>query len=158
MKIRRYVPSDRAACHTVYVRAVREGTVQFYNAAQRAAWAPSDHPDPDRPDGLRDQLCWVAEDDGGIQGFMSMTLDGHIDMAFVVPDAMGTGLSKRLYEQLLQDARTREFQTLTVDASHLAQRFFQRHGFETDYREDIERNGVMLERFRMSRPLTEKVQ
>lgn len=157
MIIRRYTTADRAGCHRVYFKAVRDGASEFYDPAQRAAWAPNATPDLEQPDRLKDQLCWVAEQDGEVSGFMSMTEAGHIDMAFVLPEAMGTGLSSELYERVLEDGQKIGLATLTVDASHLARRFFQKHGWRIEYQEDIDRSGVTLERFRMSLPLTEMV-
>lgn len=157
MIIRRYTTADRAGCHRVHFKAVRDGASEFYDPAQRAAWAPNATPDLEQPDRLNDQFCWVAENDGEIFGFMSVTNVGHIDMAFVLPEAMGTGLSTKLYKRVLQNAQARGLEALTVDASHLARRFFQKHGWRIEYQEDIDRSGVTLERFRMSLPLTEMV-
>jgi len=157
MTIRRYTAPDRAGCHDVYVRAVREGAAEFYTPAQRAAWAPNDTPDHAQPDRFLEQLCWVAEQDGAIIGFMSMSREGYIDMAFVLPEAMGTGLSTKLYEKILEDARGHALQNLTTNASHLARRFFEKHGWRIEYQEDVDRNGVTLRRFHMSLPLTEMV-
>ncbi len=158
MIIRRYTTADRAGCHRVYFKAVRDGTSEFYDNEQRAAWAPNEKPDLERPDGLHDQLCWVAEKNGEVIGFMSMTKAGHVDMAFVLPEVMGTGLSSELYERVLQDGQKLGLANLTVDASHLARRFFQKHGWRIEYQEDIDRGGVTLERFRMSLPPSEMAQ
>jgi hypothetical protein len=44
---------------------------------------------------------------------------------------------------------------LTTHASHLARRFFARHGWRVDYPETAERDGAALERFALSLDLGE---
>lgn len=153
--IRPYAPTDRTACQTVFYRAVREGTADFYNKAQRDAWAPSKTPDPSQPDKLLDQWCWVAEAKNNILGFMSLTRNGYLDMAFVVPEARGKGVANALYATLMGHAKAEGLKTLTVNASHLARRFFSKQGWAVDYAEDHPSNGQIFERFHMSLDITE---
>jgi len=153
LSVRRYRPEDRAACALVFYRAVREGAAEFYDAAQRAAWAPSPVPDPEKPDKLAGQWCHVAERAGAVVGFMSMAQDGYLDMAFVLPEEMGRGTARALHDAVLADARAAGLTRLTVRASHLARRFFGRHGWREDARVDFAADGQVYDVFRMSRSL-----
>jgi len=148
--IRPYRAEDRAACHDVFYRAVHEGAAAFYTAAQRAAWAPEETAHVTRYDKLCDQWCWVAEDAGAIIGFMSLDHTGYLDMAFVLPEAMGKGVSGALYDALKAKAHEQEFPRLTVHASFLAQRFFEKRGWRVDKVEDHPARGQTLRRFCMS--------
>jgi putative acetyltransferase len=152
--IRPYRAKDRAAVAGVFYRAVREGAARCYDAAQRAAWAPRDTPDPAKPDKLLDQWCWVSEDGGRITGFMSLCDDGYLDMAFVLPEVMGKGHAGALYDHLLGKARDEGFARLTVHASHLARPFFARRGWRVDEVQMHPANGQIFERFAMSLDLS----
>jgi putative acetyltransferase len=151
--LRAYRASDRAACRHVFHRAVREGAADAYTAAQLVAWSPTDAFDPSEPDDLLQQVCLVAEQDGRIAGFMSLWPDGYLDMAFVLPEARGTGVADALYAALLDHARAEGINRLTVHASHLARRFFLKRGWQVDAAEDYPLRGQTLERFAMSLPL-----
>ena len=148
--IRRYRPEDRTACAQVFHDAVHQGAAGFYDAAQRAAWAPSPLPRADVPDKLLDQRCFVAERDGQVIGLMSLCADGYLDMAFVRPEVMGTGVADALYLAVLEEARGLRLTRLTTHASHLARRFFARRGWQVDAAETHPHNGQVFERFAMS--------
>ena len=150
MRVRAYRPEDRSAKALVYYRAVREGAAPFYDAAQRAVWAPSPEPDWDEPDPQLDQWCWVAEDDRGLTGFMSLDHEGYLDMAFVLPEVMGKGVAQALYDALLDHARAEGLPRLTIRASHLARRFFAKQGWQLDAAEDFTVDGQIYETFLMS--------
>ena len=156
LAIRAYEAGDRAAVHTVFYRAVREGAAKFYDAAQRAAWAPSSEPDQNVADKLLDQKCWVAvgaKDE--IVGFMSLRADGYLDMAFVLPEYKGRGAADALYQELISAARDAGHGRLTVHASHQGCRFFTKHGWQVDGTENYPSRGQEFLRFCMSLPITE---
>ena len=148
LTLRPYRAEDRAACAAVFFRAVREGAARAYDAAQREAWAP-DGPE-EGPDRLLDQWCLVAERDGRVAGFMAITPEGYLDMAFVLPEEMRRGTAGRLYDALLAQARAAGLSRLTVHASHLARPFLERRGWLVDAPERVTRNGQHLDRFAMS--------
>ncbi len=147
--VRQYMSGDRAACALVFYRAVREGAAACYNEAQRNAWAPDDKPDLDYPDKLLDQWCWVAERGGQVAGFMSLDRTGYLDMAFVLPEEMGRGTSAVLYDALIAQARSAGLTRLTVVASHLARRFFQKRGWRISWMQNLVADGQVYEVFRM---------
>ena len=154
MWIRKFEAGDAVACADLFYRAVREGAAAKYSADQRRAWVP------ERPDAaefaakLGAQRCFVA-DDGAIQGFMSLTDEGYLDMAYVDPAQRGTRLAGQLHAAVLNQAHNLRLRRLTTHASLLARPFFARHGWEVEAPEEIERNGVVIPRFRMFLSLSE---
>ncbi|MBL9047875.1 MAG: GNAT family N-acetyltransferase [Tabrizicola sp.] len=151
--VRPYRAADSDACWDLFFRAVREGTAGIYDETQRQDWAPDW--DPDAPDDGEDKLlaqaCWVSEKDNRITGFMSLTREGYLDMAFVLPEVMGKGHAAAIYDQLLAHALTARLPRLTVDASHFSRRFLERRGWQVDDVEDfVSPSGVHFERFNMS--------
>jgi putative acetyltransferase len=130
--IRPYRPEDRAAVQRVYHRAIMEGTADHLTLDQRAAWAGSPDPDPDEPDKLLDQWCWVAWEGARATGFMSLCRDGLLDMAFVIPEVMGKGTADALYDALLLKAREKHLPRLTVQASVFSRGFLVKRGWQVD--------------------------
>lgn len=148
--IRPYDASDRAAMVTVYYRAIREGAAAFYTEAERAAWATSPLPDLNEPDKLLTQWCYVAHEDGQMTGFMSMEPDGHLDMAFVLPEVMGKGTAAALYDTLMAHAHTEGLRHFTVKAAHQSNRFLARRGWQVDSFERMPADGEVYDIFHMS--------
>jgi len=150
LSVRRATAQDHSALYGVYYRSVREGAAAFYTEEQRRAWAPSPQPSSPQADSDDTLLRWVAEVDGEVVGFMAITSDGYIDLAFVLPEWMGRSVAQALYDQLLEWARCNGVTRLTAHASHFAQRFFAKQGWQVDHPEIFARNGQELERFFMS--------
>ena len=130
--LRPYHPQDLAAGALVFYRAVREGAAAHYPAAELATWARSPEPDQTKPDKLLQQWCYVAEEDGCITGFFSMQPDGHLDMAFVLPEVMGNGTAAALYETLMAHAKAAGLTRFTVVAAAQSRRFLSRRGWQFD--------------------------
>ena len=140
--IRPYLASDHRAMNMVYFRAIREGAVSAYPEAELATWASTSEPDFEKPDKLLDQWAWVAEEGGRMTGFMSLCHDGLLDMAFVIPEAMGKGTAGLLYDTLL--AKTQE-QGLTVSASAFSRCFLTKRGWKFEKMQQFEENGMVFE-------------
>lgn len=156
ISVRPYRAEDRAACAAVFYRAVHEGAAGAYSPEQRADWAPSPVPNLDKPHKLLTQNTWVSEQAGQITGFMSLTDDGHLDMAFVLPEAMGKGHAGALYEGLLDHARRAGMARLTVHATPYSKSFLMKRGWVLDKVEQIlSDNGVAFLRNYLSLNLSE---
>lgn len=148
-------PGDGPSAAAVFHAAVHEGASAFYTPEERAAWSPAP-PDDGWEARLLAGTCLVAEAAGGqMAGFMTLGDDGHLDFAYVAPAWMGKGVADALYAQLEAQARARGLRVLDTAASHLARRFFARHGWQTVARQSVIRGGVAITNFRMEKPLTQ---
>lgn len=147
--VRPFNLADAAPCRAVFYEAVHEGAAAFYTPQERAAWAPS----PDVPDQwadrLADQITFVGESADGIEGFFTLNHDGHVDLAFVRPRNMGTGLAGRLYDACFAAPNARGLTRAYTEASHLARPFFQRRGWRVIRQQQVERFGTYLTNFQM---------
>ena len=141
-RIRPYRRGEQAAVWAVFQAAVRIGAASWYSEAERQEWAEPAEVPPELDDWLCKQITLVAEEDGRITGYMTLQTDAHLDLAFVLPERMGTGLADRLHAALLERARAAGMTRLTVDASRFAQSFFGRMGWRPaqDPRQDAGEN------------------
>jgi len=153
LTICRYHPDDAAPAAQLFYDAIHQGTQAFYTAEQRDAWA-SKVPETDLwQSRLAGQTCLMATRNQSLAGYMTLTPAGYIDLAYVAPDQMGTGVAAALYTALEDMAMTKNIPCLTTEASHLARRFFLRQGWVELQEQTIHRNGVALTNFRMEKRL-----
>ncbi|WP_417253658.1 GNAT family N-acetyltransferase [Celeribacter sp.] len=154
MKLRPLTHKDARACYALFHRTVHGGTGAFYDATQRAAWAPDLKDAPDSwPERLTAGFSVCATRWGRIRGFFTMGHDGHIDFAYVALEEMGKGTAGRLYEACEAEARRLGLSHMETEASHLARRFFERRGWTVVARQTVIRDSVGIENFRMEKRL-----
>lgn len=153
LRVRRFRTEDAASLAEVFDRAVREGTVGAYDADQRAAWASALDAPPDWCRRLSEEITLVAERDGQLVGFMTLGRDGFLDLAFVLPEAMGTGVAAAVHDRMLAEAEARNLSRLTTEASHLARRFFIKQGWQELGEVKVSLGGINLTSFSMEKRL-----
>lgn len=95
----------------------------------------------------------VADDARGIAGFMSYEPPGELDFAYVRPDCAGKGVAMLLHDALIRRVRDSGVTVLRTSASELARRFFEKHGWKVEFRNDFERHGIPIHNYRMSKEL-----
>ena len=135
-QIRSYRPGDAEALGEVFHRSIRDGAVGAYGRAAVEAWSPA----PPKGDAWERRLeradTVLAEENGTILGFMTMRSDtGLLDLAFVLPEAVRSGVASALYAVLEGRARARGLSHLTTEASLLAEPFFARLGWRVVQRQ-----------------------
>ena len=103
--LRRFVDSDAPELAQIYFDAVHLGTNHHYSVEQRTAWVGL-KPDPDFwLNRLRSLRTIVATRSNKPIGFMTIDNVGLIDLAFVAPSLAGTGVGKKLYDAIENEAR-----------------------------------------------------
>jgi len=154
IRIRPIQDADAAATARIFYDAVRIGAQDYYDEAQRRAWAPWIPESTEWLDRLKPQTTLVAEQDGRVVGFMTLTADGCIDLAYVAPDRIGHGVAKQLYDAILSVAVEHGLPRLRAEASHLARDFFERQGWSVVMEQTVSRSGVELTNFVMAKNLS----
>ncbi len=153
LNIRKFIDGDATATAQVYFDAVRLGTTPFYDKRQRMAWAEK-VPDTDEwRERLRSQHSFVAQLNARLVGLMTLDDHGHIDLAFVVPDLIGKGVARALYERIEAEALRRGMGRLDTEASYLAKRFFKRQGWSVVRQQSVVMGDVSLTNFVMEKHL-----
>lgn len=153
VKVREFRPADAQATRAIFHDAVLAGTSAHYTRSQRVAWAGGRIAPPGWVTRLRRQHTLVATQDGRVLGFMSMATNednsGYIDLAFVMPTLMGSGIATRIYAALEDWALKVGLTRFTTEASHLARPFFIRQGWTVEAMQTVDIRGQLLENFRM---------
>ncbi|WP_291200569.1 GNAT family N-acetyltransferase [Hyphomonas sp.] len=152
VQIRRANPRDFDALGAVFHAAVRGGATA-YTQAQRAAWSPAPRAGEAWAAHLGAQAVWLAEDAGEALGFMTLTPEGYVDLAYIIAPAQGRGLFRQLYTALEDEARGARFARLWTDASLHAKAPFEAVGFVVTRPETVTRGGETFKRFRMEKIL-----
>ncbi len=73
-----------------------------------------------------------AIDDGRVAGFYSLTIDPRPDLnhLWILPDAMGRGIGRALFEHAVQQAKELGFATFEIEADPNAEPFYLHMGAE----------------------------
>ena len=143
-EIRAYRPVDAPLLAKLFFDSIRQGAATAYTKEQIEAWAPGVPESTDWAARLDRQRVVVAEDDDGMAGFMTLDNSGYIDLAFVRPDRIGSGVGSLLYNHIEQAASAGGMSQLTSQASELARLMFERNGWAVVRTRQIERRGVTL--------------
>ncbi|RLJ60361.1 GNAT family acetyltransferase [Litoreibacter meonggei] len=153
LTLRPFAKGDGPATFDVFYQAVHTGTGDHYTPAQQAAWVPT----AQMPEGWeakhRATTAFIALQGTEIIGFMTLTRNGLIDMAFVRPNVMGVGVAAQLYEEIEAAAHRHGHRVLSVEASHLARPFFLRQGWSVVEARVVQRDGQNIENFHMEKVL-----
>jgi putative acetyltransferase len=151
--LRDYRPGDAAALATVFRDAVCITGAAAYNEPQVKAWAAL----ADNLDAFTSSLDtgWVrvALDEHGCVGFGQINMPGHLAMLYTAPRAARKGVASAILDDLAMLGEAMGARSLTADASHLARPLLLKRGFGEVAREEVERDGVVFERFRMEAKL-----
>lgn len=152
--VRSFIPGEAHALGQVFHRAVHEGASLRYTPEECAAWSPEPPRGRMWEDRLAEAETVVAETGAGPVGFMSLDMGrAYLDLAFVLPEAMGRGVAAALYAVLEGRARAAGLKRLTTEASLLAEPFFARQGWGLVQRQRVERHGVLLRNALMEKAL-----
>ncbi|MFG1238723.1 GNAT family N-acetyltransferase [Xanthobacter autotrophicus DSM 597] len=127
--LRPYLPADAPALADLFRAAIAELTGEDYDSEQQEAWAAKADDAEAFAARLAASLTLVALRGKAVAGFVSLKDNAHIEMLYVAPDAVGTGVAKALCDAAETLAKARGTRKLTVDASDTALGFFQKRGY-----------------------------
>lgn len=148
--VRRYRESHAPALAALFHAAVHQGAAGHYTREQLHAWSPAPKDPGELNTRLAPQAVFVAEDETGLAGFMTLEADGHLDMAFVHPRVQGKGVTGLLMDALMDEARSRGMTRLNTEASHPFRRFLERRDWQHIATQEVDCRGVMLTNHRMA--------
>lgn len=148
MRIRSYQSSDIKEMAELFYNTVHTVNAEDYTGEQLDAWA----------DGNPDLVKWdqsfqahqtlIAEEDDRIVGFGDIDRTGYLDRLYVHREYQGQGIATLLCD-LLEELT--EGNVITVHASITAKPFFERRGYRTVKRQQVERRGILLTNYIMEK-------
>ncbi|HTS51943.1 MAG TPA: GNAT family N-acetyltransferase [Burkholderiales bacterium] len=151
--VRAYRAADLAALLSVFRRSVHDVAGHDYSPTQLEAWAP-EHPDSEAwSTRLEGGGVFVCERDDEIVGFARVDDAGYVDLLYVHPEFLRQGIGRALLQRMIAWVQSRSVRRLVSDVSITARPFFERAGFRLVEAQEVERQGVRLQNFRMERDM-----
>jgi putative acetyltransferase len=155
MSIRPFHSEDIAEVLAVFVDAIMQIAAEDYTPEQCQAWAAAGS--LDRWPGMLSQgLALVAIDPQGIVAFGHLNPVDHINLLYCRGRGRGQGHATQILAGLEAAAMQHGVTQLSTEASLTARRFFERRGYHVQVAEVVDRQGVLLPRWRMCKPLTSR--
>ncbi len=152
MYLRPYQPGEAEALWRLLRDSVHRIAIAHYTPAQCDAWAPA-APPQGWGERLQQTPTWVMEAGDKAVGMVALTPAGHIDLLYTAPSHQRRGIARALLHWVEEEARRLDLSHLTTEASLAAHGFFIRHGFEALRCQAVQRHGVELHNWVMSKPL-----
>lgn len=147
MLLRAYQPSDLEELAALFYDTVHRVNVRDYTPQQLDAWAT----------GQVDREAWnasllahdsvVAVEDGVIVGFGDMDPTGYLDRLYVHAEHQGEGIATAICNRLEGTVQGR----IVTHASITARPFFEKRGYRVIREQRVERRGVGLTNYVMSK-------
>ena len=146
--VRNYRSSDCEKVAELFYETVHTVNAENYTAEQLFAWAKDERQLQTRKNDFIKQHTLIAEIDGNIVGFGSMTDAGCLDLLYIHKDFQRKGLATKLCDEL-----ERGFSVVVTQASVTAKPFFEKRGYSVMTGQTVERSGVKLKNYKMQKIL-----
>lgn len=130
MKVRLAVPDEAPALWIIRNQAIRNGCRESYAAAVLEAWTPDTMPEGYRH-AVRDNPFFVVEEESGrpvATGYLDLRT-ASVEAIFTLPAWGGKGCAGMILTTIIAEARRRNLQRQTLEATPNAAGFYLRHGF-----------------------------
>jgi putative acetyltransferase len=155
MRIRTYRSSDAAALARIFHDAVQVGSAAHYTQARRDDWSVSCPTAAGYRARLLGLTTFVAVDAVPVGFFSVRDEDGYIDLAFVTPGLIGTGVAFAIYQRVLGHFKDLKLTHATVEASAQSHIFFTRQGWRVTGRMPRGEGDALINNWLMDKDLTE---
>lgn len=149
MNLRRATLADLDQVRELFFDTVTTVNTAHYNPKQVKAWS-SGYDNIERwTNRILEHHFFVADINGVIAGFASITADGYLDVLFVHKDFQRRGVALSLLNQIKKVAHTPGINRITSDVSITARPFFEKQGFSIVAAQQVALNGVVFDNFKM---------
>lgn len=153
MHIRRATLEDSEEIRQLFYDTVTAINANDYNAEQVKAWS-SGYDNIERWNKrITEQHFFVAEKNGTITGFASLTNDGYLDVFFVHKDFQRQGIAAFLLTEIESCAHNIGIKEIASDVSITARPFFVKNGFTVIAPQRVEFRDVMFDNFKMAKAI-----
>ncbi|MEK7689862.1 MAG: GNAT family N-acetyltransferase, partial [Bdellovibrionota bacterium] len=119
--IRRAAKSDAPGIHDAHMRSIREVCGPHYTLEEIAAWGGRAYNEERRLRGIRENLIWVVENDGRIEGYGELNLrdpaGAYLHALYLTPAVLKRGLGRRILALMEEEIRTATVPRRTLDST-----------------------------------------
>lgn len=145
--IRLYQPADLPQIGPLFYDTVHKVNAKDYTQEQLDAWADGKISEQAWDDSFQKHYSIVAEKDGIIVGFGDIdTKKAYLDRLYVHKDFQRQGLASSICDKLENNCTLRP---IKVHASITAKAFFEKRGYKTLKKQEVERKGIKLTNYVM---------
>jgi putative acetyltransferase len=155
MEIMEYTSDKAMEVIELYQGSVHEVGKQYYDAVQLEAWSPTPPDYNAWINYLNLFKPYLLISNEKVLGFLGFESNGHVDRLYVHKDHQRQGIATKLYHHVEQVALSEGIEKLFTEASWLAKPFFEKMGFETLKKNDVCRDGILLNNFSMEKVLND---
>lgn len=146
MLIRRYETSDCEDLAELFYNTVHSINVKDYTEEQLNAWATGIVDLEKWNQSLLSHFSVVAVEDEIIVGFGDIDKTGYLDRLYVHKNYQNQGIATAICDKL---ECIFDVDKVTTHASITAKPFFEKRGYKVIKKQNVERNGVLLQNYVM---------
>jgi ubiquinone/menaquinone biosynthesis C-methylase UbiE/N-acetylglutamate synthase-like GNAT family acetyltransferase len=154
MKIRKATFDDVDELRTLFLETIVAVNSKDYNEEQIKVWSTSADQEHFLIGRLKEQHFLVAESNGVITGFASLSDAGYFDTMYVHKDFQGQGVGTLLLNAIEKVATALEVSQINTDVSITARSFFEKHGYQVDRQQQKHVRGTVFINYLMSKKLS----
>lgn len=148
MLIRRYQRSDCKDLVELFYNTVHSINAKDYTEEQLNVWATGSVDLEKWNQSLLSHFSVVAVEDGIIVGFGDIDTTGYLDRLYVHKDYQYQGIATAICDKL---EYIFDVGKVTTYASITAKPFFEKRGYKVIKKQNVERNGVLLQNYVMEK-------
>lgn len=148
MLIRRYEKSDCKDLAELFYNTVHSINSKDYTEEQLNVWATGSVDLEKWNQSLLTHFSVVAVKDGIIVGFGDIDKTGYLDRLYVHKDYQHQGIATTICDKL---EYIFDVSKITTHASITAKPFFEKRGYKVIKKQNVERNGVLLQNYIMEK-------
>ncbi|MEC4894476.1 MAG: GNAT family N-acetyltransferase [Oscillatoria sp. PMC 1051.18] len=147
MIIRVATNSDILELGKLYTDSVLHLAPQYYSDQQVQMWASFPSQRESFAKFILEPTTFIIQEAETILGFSGIANDGHIASVYVHYNYLRKKIGSRLLATVLEYAQSNKIKRLYAEASEFSKPLFAKFGFEIYATEQVERNGVLFERY-----------
>ena len=124
--VRKAMPRDAEAIHRAHVKSIQE----------IPAWGHRPTREDQRVDSIKNDLVWVVEDNGSIEGYGHLKIfekdgfkRGHIFWLYLTPKVIGKSLGEAIVDLMMEEINSAKVKKVSLEATFTAQSFYHKLGF-----------------------------
>jgi len=149
MLIRKAEKQDLEEILTLFLNTIQNVNQHDYTAEQLKVWQSGADDRQKWVKKLDEQQFLVAEEDGEITGFSSISKEGYLDTLFIHKYYQRKGIAKKLLSRMVEYANQQGVTEIITEASITARPFFERHGFKVVNKQILNRKNIKIPNYKM---------